>query len=245
MKKLIAGNWKMNKLGSDAVNLASTISEKTNSIDTVEWLICPSFIHLHQVQNVIDQTSVQLGAQDCSVSGQGARTGDIASDMLNDTGCSYCITGHSERRTYHGETNDAVKSKAEKIIEHGMTAIICVGETLDEREAGNAFTVVEKQIKESVPEGATADNTVIAYEPVWAIGTGKAATPQDVVDMHAHIHKLLESLLATGDKMRIIYGGSVKPENAKELLNLKHVHGALIGGASLKADDFIAIGQAA
>lgn len=245
MKKLIAGNWKMNGLGSDAVALAAQVVEKTSDINHVDWLVCPSFIHLNRVAGVVGGTSVALGAQDCSPYGQGARTGDISADMLKDAGCTYGIVGHSERRAGHNESDPLVKAKAEQLIAQNITAIICVGETLAERENGDEFTVVETQIRGSLPQGATAENTVIAYEPVWAIGTGKAATPQDVVDMHDGIRKLLESMLATGHKMRIIYGGSVKPENAAELMNLPHVNGALIGGASLKADDFIAIGQAA
>lgn len=245
MKKLIAGNWKMNGLTNDAAALAQAVIDKTSAINHVDWLICPPFIHLNRVFDIADGTQIQLGAQDCAPYAQGARTGDISADMIRDAGCAYCIVGHSERRAGHGEKDPLVKTKAEQIIGQGLTAIICVGETLEERENGDAFTIVEKQIRGSLPDNANAENTVIAYEPVWAIGTGRAAMPQDVVDMHGDIRKLLESMLATGHKMRIIYGGSVKPENAAELMNLPHVNGALIGGASLKADDFIAIGQAA
>lgn len=245
MKKLIAGNWKMNGLGKDAQYLAESIAARSVDMPGIEWLVCPPFVHLVQVGAVLDDSLAGLGAQDCSPEDQGARTGDISADMLADIGCSYCIAGHSERRAGHGEGSEAVRAKAGKILENNMKAIICVGETLEEREGGNAFAVVESQIRQSLPENATADNCVIAYEPVWAIGTGRAASAGDVVDMHENIRKLIESLLATGDRMRIIYGGSVKPGNAEELLNLPHVNGALIGGASLKADDFIAIGRAA
>jgi len=245
MKKLIAGNWKMNGFGNDAAVLAKSVVKKASGINHVDWLVCPPFIHLNRVFDIVDGTSIGLGAQDCSQYGQGAKTGDISADMVRDSGCRYCIVGHSERRADYKESDALVKAKAEKIVEQGMIAIICVGETLEDRDSGDAFAVVEKQIRSSLPENANAGNSVIAYEPVWAIGTGKAAMPQEVSDMHDGIRKLFESTLATGTEMRIIYGGSVNPGNAVKLINLPNVDGALVGGASLKVDDFIAIGQAA
>ena len=206
--------------------------------NTVEWVVCPPFLYLGNF------TNVKRGAQDCSAHVEGAYTGEISAAMLADFGCDYCIVGHSERRAMHGETNEIVKAKAKRVIEQNITAIICVGETLEERETNKTKGVVETQIVESLPEGANAKNTVIAYEPVWAIGTGKAATAEDVKDMHDFIRDLLETKLDSGAEMRILYGGSVKPSNAAELLNLNNVNGALIGGASLNADDFLAIGNA-
>lgn len=238
IKKLIAGNWKMNGQSGDAIGLARAVREGVAGIDHVEWLVCPPFIHIPLVQGVTK------GGQDCSVNEKGAHTGDISAAMIRDADCLYCLCGHSERRANHNEADETVRAKAEQILEAGMTAILCVGETLEQREAGNAFAVVEQQIKNGMPSGAGAHNVVIAYEPVWAIGTGKAATKDDVADMHGAIRNLLKSMLASGDEMRIIYGGSVKPENAHELLNQDNVDGALIGGASLTADDFIAIGKA-
>ena len=214
------------------------LEKNIESINHVEWLICPPSPFLGYVN------TPKRGAQDCSAHEHGAYTGEISAIMLHDMGCDYCIVGHSERRAMHGETSAQVQSKAQNVIDHGMTAIICVGETLEDREGGNAFDVVEQQICESLTDDSTAENTVIAYEPVWAIGTGRAATKIDVIDMHDKIRGLLKSRLDSGCQMRIIYGGSVKPDNAGELLNLSNVDGALIGGASLKADDFIAIGRA-
>ena len=238
MKKLIAGNWKMNGTSGDAIELCSAVREGTKSINHVDWLVCPPSIHISLVNDI------PKGGQDCSEQDNGAHTGDISAAMLKDMGCDFCICGHSERRQNHGEKSIDVKAKAERIIASNMTAIICVGETLVEREAGTAFDVVKEQIIQSLPDDATSDNVVIAYEPVWAIGTGKAATTCDVEKMHNQIRDLLKSLVASGAQMRIIYGGSVKPSNAGELLNLDNVDGALIGGASLNADDFIAIGKA-
>ena len=208
------------------------------SNDVVDWLICPPIPYMANIANTL------RGAQDCSEREQGAHTGEISATMLNDIGCDFCIVGHSERRTNHGETNAQVQNKASQVISNDIAAIICVGETLEQRESGQEFSIVEQQIKESLPDGANSSNTIIAYEPVWAIGTGKAATSDDVLKMHGMIRTLLESILADGAEMRILYGGSVKPSNAEELLNLDNVDGALIGGASLKPDDFVAIGNA-
>jgi triosephosphate isomerase len=164
--------------------------------------------------------------------------------MLADMGCTYCIVGHSERRAHFGEDNVFVKQKSAQLLKQNIKPIICVGETLEEREQGKAVDVVQSQITESLPDGAHAENTVIAYEPVWAIGTGKAASLCDITKMHSAIRDHLKSLLADGAEMRILYGGSVKPDNAQDILNSENVGGALIGGASLKADDFAAIGMA-
>ena len=235
MKKLIAGNWKMH---GDNAMVKQFDTAMAGVSDHVDWLICTPFPYLGRLENVL------CGAQDCSAYDHGAYTGEVSASMLRDLGCGYCIVGHSERRALHMETNDLVRRKAIQVIENGMTAIICIGETLEERESGKALDVVTTQIEESLPQISTAENVVIAYEPVWAIGTGKAATPKDVIVMHNHIRGLLKTILADGAEMRILYGGSVKPENAAELFRIDNVGGALIGGASLKADDFLAIGQA-
>lgn len=238
MKKLIAGNWKMNMDADSAEAFDTAMTSVVQNDNHVDWLICPSYPYIASVNACI------RGAQDCSDQNSGAYTGEVSAGMLRDMGCDYCIVGHSERRAIYGETNALVKAKAHQVIDNAMTAIICVGETLDERENGDAEKTVEVQIRQSVPESSNAKNTVIAYEPVWAIGTGRAATADDVLNMHRFIRDLLKSLLADGAEMRILYGGSVKPENAAELMNLDNVNGALIGGASLKADDFINIGKA-
>lgn len=209
-----------------------------SDINHVDWLICAPYPYIANISNC------QRGAQNCSNCESGAYTGEISALMIKDMSCDYCIVGHSERRELFGEDDELVNAKASQVIKNDMTAIICVGETLNQREEGKAFSVVEKQILNSLPKSANFKNTVIAYEPVWAIGTGKAATNNDVTDMHNHIRTLLKSSLADGDKIRILYGGSVKPSNAADLLNLENVNGALIGGASLKSEDFIGIGKA-
>lgn len=239
MKKLIAGNWKMAISADEAERFDEiVVNNNIESADHVDWLICAPYPFVGYVN------APKRGAQDCSIHEKGAYTGEVSASMLYDMGCDFCIVGHSERRAMHGETDDVVQAKAKNVIANKMTVIICVGETLAERESGQEFDVVERQIRQSMPPSANAENCVIAYEPVWAIGTGKAATADDVDAMHNKIRTLLKSRLDSGDQMRIIYGGSVKPDNGGELLNLSNVDGALIGGASLKAEDFLAIGKA-
>lgn len=239
MKKLIAGNWKMNGDGDMAEAFDMALADAVLTQDHVEWLICPPFPYIASLANI------QRGGQDCSAYESGAYTGEIAASMLSDMSCRYCIVGHSERRQYHGETDEHVRAKAERLIDNGVIPIICVGETLEEREQGRAVEIVESQIMASVPSSSASSETcVLAYEPVWAIGTGMAATSSDVKKMHEMIRTLLETSLAQCAKMRILYGGSVKPSNAQELLTIDNVDGALIGGASLKVDDFLAIGMA-
>ena len=206
-----------------------------------DFLICPSFVHLARVranlgQGNIEAGTVMLGAQDCSDKDNGAFTGDISASMLADCGVNAVILGHSERRQGHGETSDLVKAKATQAHKAGLIAVICVGETETEREQGTHFKIVETQIKSSLPEGSNSDNTVIAYEPVWAIGTGKTATPEDVASMHKFIREVVGN-------MRILYGGSVKADNAKGLFETENVDGALIGGASLKAEQYLGIAK--
>ena len=212
-----------------------------------ELAVCPPFPLLPMVAAAVEESGIALGAQDCHGNEKGAHTGDVSAKLLAQVGCAYVIVGHSERRTDHGETDEQVRAKAEAAQAAGMAAIVCVGETEAERDAGRATEVVVGQVVGSVPEGATAENLVIAYEPVWAIGTGKTATPQDAQDMHAAIRASLADRFGaeTAAGIRILYGGSMKPGNAAELLALADVDGGLIGGASLVADDFWAIGQAA
>ena len=247
-RKLIAGNWKMNGLKADAVELAKSVFEKFDNVENCPFdvLVCPPMNVLGFVCDV-PHKSVFVGAQDVAetVKPNGAFTGDISAVMVKDLGATWTLVGHSERRTYHNETDTVVRQKAENAINNGLTVVICVGETLEEREAGRALEVVTRQVRESMPSIANAANCVLAYEPVWAIGTGKVPTTADVAEMHTAIRAEIAKNLGTevADAMRILYGGSVKPENAKELLSADNVDGALIGGASLKADSFWAIAE--
>jgi len=248
-KVLIAGNWKMNGLKKDARALAGGLARNMKKLTRpgFEMLICPPFPLLGQAGEAIKGSGVKLGAQDCHMNAAGAHTGDISAGMLKNTGCAYVIVGHSERRADHAETDKQIKAKAEAALAAGLKVIVCIGETLKERKAGQTLAVNRKQLRGSLPAGATAANTVIAYEPVWAIGTGQVATPDQAQEVHAAIRKTLKSKLGTGEaeKMRILYGGSMKPGNAAELLALPDVDGGLIGGASLSVADFWGIAQAA
>jgi len=250
MKKLIAGNWKMN-LGLEEAKML--IADIVNKIDFYEGLaskhdllVCPPFLYIPAVRHALRPLGgfMSFGAQDCSAYDNGAHTGDISAAMLADSGCSYVICGHSERRQNHAETSDIVKAKAEQAIKNEMTAIICIGEQDSEREEGRHKDVVLDQLAQSLPEQANAQNCVIAYEPVWAIGTGKTATPRDAEDMHGAIRTALGERFDQAESMRILYGGSMKPGNAGELLATPNVNGGLIGGASLNSEDFVAIALA-
>ena len=246
-KIMIAGNWKMNGLSEDGIALAKGVAAEVKKMGKpeCEFLVCPPFTLLTSVKKALRGTKVALGAQDCHFAEKGAHTGDISPVMLKDAGCQYVITGHSERRADHGESNELICKKSQAAYDAGLKVIICIGETLAERDAGKTIDVCSAQILGSVPETATSSNTVIAYEPVWAIGTGKTPTAKDVEDVHAAVRKVLAKKLGKGNanKMRILYGGSVKPGNAKEFLSLPDVDGALIGGASLKVEDFINIAK--
>lgn len=246
-KTLIAGNWKMNCLLEDGVALAKGVAgevKKMGKIDC-EFLVCPPFTLLTSVKKALRGAKVALGAQDCHFDSKGAHTGDVSPVMIKDTGCQYVITGHSERRADHHESNELICKKSQAAYDAGLKVIICIGETLAERDANKTIDVCTTQILGSVPANATSVNTVIAYEPVWAIGTGKTPTAADVQDVHAAVRKVLAKKVgkANAGKMRILYGGSVKPSNAKEFLSLPDVDGALIGGASLKVEDFINIAK--
>ncbi len=244
-RNLIAGNWKMNGSLAEARALAGALTEKLANAGegSAELLVCPPAVHLHPVAEIVKGTAIALGGQDCHEQAAGAHTGDISAAMLTDLGCRYVILGHSERRADHGEESAAVKAKAKAAAAAGLVPIICVGESLAEREAGQALAVVEGQVTASLPAVSEAAEIVVAYEPVWAIGTGKTATPDDVAEVHAEIRRLLVAQrgAAPGEATRILYGGSVKAANAGELLAVANVDGALVGGASLKAEEFWAI----
>lgn len=241
---LIAGNWKMNGMAAAGAELATGIAAWLRASKVqADVLICPPFTLLGLVVKAVEGSGIMVGAQDCHDKESGAHTGDISALQLRDIGCSHVILGHSERRADHGETDAMIQAKAKAAHGAGLTAIVCVGETQAERESGRAFDVVSAQIKGSVPAGATADNTVIAYEPVWAIGTGLVASPEQAQEIHALIRSQLAALLGadTAAAMRILYGGSMKPDNASALLGLGDVNGGLIGGASLMVEDFTKI----
>lgn len=246
-RPLIVGNWKMNTLRHTAMALAQDIGSRYADTSADErgfdLMVCPPFPYLPTVGEAIAGSGVALGAQDCHAAGGGAHTGDVAAEMLADIGCAAVILGHSERRTDHGEIDLAVSEKARAAHRAGLIAIICIGETEAERDAGQAADICARQIAGSVPKGAVAEDTVIAYEPVWAIGTGRTPTAADVADMHGHIRGELSRFLDDADRVRLLYGGSVKPGNAIELLSVPNVDGALVGGASLSAEDFWAIAQ--
>lgn len=244
-EKLIAGNWKMNGLTADGRALAAAVAEGHHRTAAPAVVLCPPAPLLVPVGQAIAGSAVALGAQDCHAKSSGAFTGDVSARLLADVGCRYVIVGHSERRTLHGEDDGQVRAKAEAGLAAGLIVIVCVGETLAEREAGQTAAVLERQVDESVPRAAMAVNTVVAYEPVWAIGTGKVASPAQVAEAHSSIRRRLARNLTAGADMQILYGGSVKPDNAGVLLALPDVDGALVGGASLDARQFLAIVAAA
>ncbi len=241
IRPLIAGNWKMNGMSADIGELKAMAEGAFGGADA---LICVPATLMTRAREALDG-KLHLGGQDCHTAASGAHTGDISAEMLADAGATHVLVGHSERRTDHGETDGIVADKAEAAWRAGLTAVICIGETKAERESGDTLSVLSRQISGSVPKTAQAKNTVVAYEPVWAIGTGLTPTAEDVAEAHRHIRDELTSFLGEeAGKMRILYGGSVKPGNATELLSIEHVDGALVGGASLKAVDFLAIAAA-
>ncbi len=249
-RKLIAGNWKMNMLREDGLALAKAIAEGGGSLDC-DLLVCPVSLQVAGIAQALDGRAVAVGAQDCHEAGNGAFTGDISAAMVRDAGATHVILGHSERRHGLGETNERVRAKTEAAHANGLVAIVCIGETEAERDAGQTLDVLSAQLDGSLPMGERGfaidgGNTVIAYEPVWAIGTGRTPTLEEVLAAHAHIRAHLQQSLGNdANGVRILYGGSMKPENAGELLAIDNVDGGLIGGASLKADSFLAIAGAA
>ncbi|HJZ42208.1 MAG TPA: triose-phosphate isomerase [Hyphomicrobiaceae bacterium] len=241
---LVAGNWKMNGLTA-ALQEAQRVRERLGEAGFapgVEAMICPPATLIAELAREAAGSRLMVGAQDCHAAPKGAHTGDISAEMLKDAGAGAVIVGHSERRADHGERDGDVKAKAAAAHRAGLTAIVCIGETAGERRAGLTLAVVGRQLTGSLPQSARADNTVIAYEPVWAIGSGLTAKPGDVAEVHGFLRRALEERLgAEGERVRVLYGGSVKPDNARELLAIENVNGALVGGASLVAADFLAI----
>jgi triosephosphate isomerase len=248
IRPLIAGNWKMNGVTGAMAEFEAMLRGAPDVLGKADLLVCPPVTLLKSFADRAaslageSRQGIMVGAQDCHSEASGAHTGDIAAEMLADAGANMVIVGHSERRADHGETDAVVRSKAEAAWRAGLTAIICIGETRAQRDAGQALSICGSQLAGSLPAGATAANTVVAYEPVWAIGTGLTPTVEDVEQVHKFIrYQLTDHVKDEGGRMRILYGGSVKPSNAAELMAVANVNGALIGGASLKAADFLAI----
>lgn len=244
-KKIIAGNWKMYKTNSEAMQLANQVRIKTTDIKHTGVILCPPFTALAAVHDVIKDSPIGLGAQNLYWEKEGAYTGEISAGMIKSVGATYVIIGHSERRQYFNETESTVNKKIKTALENGLKAIVCIGETLEQREEGVTKNVVSRQIKGAL-DGINADslkNIILAYEPVWAIGTGRTATPQQAQEVHAEIRKLIREIYDAGaaDDLIIQYGGSVKPENAESLLAQPDIDGALVGGACLNADSFASI----
>jgi triosephosphate isomerase len=249
-RALIAGNWKMNGVGSagaglDGLALARELVRKLQlgPSPRSELLVSPPATLISRVAHVLAGSMIAVGGQDCHPAPSGAHTGDVSAEMLREAGCCHVIVGHSERRADHGEADALVRAKAKAALRAGLIAIVCVGETEAERLAGQAVAVVTRQIAGSLPESGTSASVVVAYEPVWAIGTGRTPTEADIAEIHGTIRQALKGRVADSDGVRIIYGGSVKPANAKAILGTKDVDGALVGGASLVAEDFWAIAQ--
>ncbi len=244
-QKIVAGNWKMNNDLNESVTLINEIKESLVEREDVKVIIAPTFIALDKASQLLSGTDIGLSAQNMCSEDSGAFTGAISADMLKSVGCEYVILGHSERRTIFGETDKLVNAKIKKAIAKNLTPIFCIGETLEERESGEMKNVIEKQVREGLDGISEADlaGTIVAYEPVWAIGTGKVATPEQAQEVHAFIRNLLKEMYSEelAENTTIQYGGSVKPENATELIGQNDIDGALVGGACLKADSFVAI----
>jgi triosephosphate isomerase len=244
-RPLLGGNWKMHGLKRSVAELEKIIRGGSEFAGRIELVVCPPATLLCAFAEIVRGTAVGIGGQDCHPEPSGAFTGDISPEMLADAGATMVILGHSERRTYHNETDGIVHNKVLGAWRAGLTAIACVGESRAEREAGQALDVVARQLAGSLPAGATAENLVIAYEPIWAIGTGLTPMPADVAQVHSFVREcLVKRFGGAGERMRVIYGGSVKAGNARELLAVPDVDGALVGGASLKAEEFLAIAAA-
>jgi triosephosphate isomerase len=248
IRPLIAGNWKMNGLKHSMAEFEAMTTGAGAIIAKADLLVCPPAtllaVFAEKTGGILpaDQKVLALGAQDCHPKASGAHTGDISAEMLADAGASFVIVGHSERRADHGETDALVRQKAEAAWRAGLTAIVCIGETQAHRDTGQTLNICSGQLSGSLPDGATAASLVVAYEPVWAIGTGLTPTVEDIKQVHQFIRdNLITRFKDEGAKIRILYGGSVKPSNAAELMAIPNVNGALVGGASLKAADFLAI----
>lgn len=243
-RKLVAGNWKMNGLRSALPEVEAMVA-RARGLGRVDLAICPPATLASAVGAALTGSPIALGGQDCHASASGAFTGDVSAEMWADLGARFVIVGHSERRQYHGETDSMVAAKAAAVCRAGLSPIICVGESLAQRDAGETLSVIGRQLAGSIPDEAGRPDTVIAYEPVWAIGTGRTPTVAQVEEVHQAIGRALDARFgAAGLQIRVLYGGSVKPDNAAELMAVPGVDGALVGGASLKAADFLAIAQA-
>ena len=243
IRPLIAGNWKMNGLKSSHAEFDAMLAGAGALAAKADLLVCPPATLIAAFADRARGSKIAVGAQDCHPKASGAHTGDLAAEMLADAGASAIIVGHSERRADHDETDALVRQKTEAAWRAGLTAIVCIGETREQRDAGQTLDICGGQLKGSLPDGSTSANLVVAYEPVWAIGTGLTPTIKDIEQVHAFIRGVLTVRFnAEGGKVRILYGGSVKPSNAAELMGVANVNGALVGGASLKAADFLAIG---
>ena len=241
-KALIAGNWKMYKTCAEAVDEAKALVDRVQPMDDREMMIAPTYTALAQVSVVLKGSPVALGAQNLYWENEGAYTGEISAPMLISAGCSHAIIGHSERRQYFGETDDTVNKKIETAINHGLIPVFCIGESEQERDLNQTFSVLDKQVTKGLNNLSSKDlgTLIIAYEPIWAIGTGKTATTEQAQEVHQFIRSLIDKAFGSelAQSMRILYGGSVKPENIDELMAMPDVDGALVGGASLKADSF-------
>jgi triosephosphate isomerase len=245
IRPLIAGNWKMNGLKASLAEFEAMLAGAPDIAAKADLLVCPPATLIAAfAAKARGSKTLGVGAQDCHPKASGAHTGDLSAEMLADAGAAAIIVGHSERRADHGESDPLVKQKAEAVWRAGLTAIVCIGETQHQRDAGQTLDICRGQLNLSVPDGSRADNLVVAYEPVWAIGTGLTPTTADVAQIHGFIRELLIARFkGEGARIRILYGGSVKPSNARELMAVANVNGALVGGASLKAADFLAIAQ--
>ena len=240
---VMAGNWKMYKTARQAAETIRSLAEAVKGVRGVEVVICPPFTALSAAVDAAKGSPVAIGAQDCYWETEGAFTGEVAVPMIADLGCSHCIVGHSERRQFFGETDATVDKKVEAVLAHGLTCIACVGETLQEREAGQTFAVLERQVRNGLARHLTSPRLIVAYEPVWAIGTGKTAAPAQAQEAHAVIRQVAAqaSSAAAAQAVRILYGGSVKPDNVVQLMAQPDVDGGLVGGASLDAASFAKI----
>jgi triosephosphate isomerase len=244
-KIIIAGNWKLNKTINEAVDLVEALKKEVTGVTQVDIVVCPVYTALAAVKGSLEGSNIGLGAQDCFWEDSGAFTGEVSAALLKDAGVQYVVIGHSERRQFFGETDITVNKRTVSALKHGLIPIVCVGETLEERESQRTFDVIKKQCSGSLAGFSTEEmkKIIIAYEPVWAIGTGKTATPDQAQEVHKYIRKLISDMFEpeTAEVVRIQYGGSVKPDNAAELMKQPDIDGALVGGASLKADSFTGI----
>lgn len=242
---IIAGNWKMHGTLRESVDLAAGVQRQLEGLEGAEIVVCPPFPFLYAVRDALEGSKIVLGAQDCHWEAKGAFTGEVSPVMIKEAGCKYVVLGHSERRHIIGETNDQINRKVRAALAHGLTPILCVGELLEERNMGVTHEVIERHVTKGMAGLAAADasEVVVAYEPVWAIGTGKTATPRQASEVHHYVRKLVSKMFgdATAQNVRILYGGSVKPENIRELMSQEDVDGALVGGASLEVHSFVKI----